>query len=257
MRTSIVEQFPHPVVPWISWELADVGDDWAVLAAAIMVMVRAVVPADAVVWNGFDLSTGWATVVGDPPELYCMEVAELTRDLDDHPMKAAFLSGSPAVSSAPVRISDLTSERCFRRTRTWAELFQPLGVAHQLTTPTGGNLRTAGVGWSLNREHVDFTDDEVALMRTLQPVLCALEQPSRWVPAPAACEARESLTARELQVLALVADGLTAQAIGHRLRISPATVRKHLEHIYEKTGCRDRLLAVQYAQRHGLLSRRD
>lgn len=61
------------------------------------------------------------------------------------------------------------------------------------------------------------------------------------------------LTHRERQILAALADGRTAHAIGHQLGISEGTVRKHLEHIYEKTGQRDRLLVVSYAQRRGLL----
>jgi hypothetical protein len=40
---------------------------------------------------------------------------------------------------------------------------------------------------------------------------------------------------------------------GSRLHISSTTVRKHLEHIYDKIGQRDRLLAVAYARRLGLL----
>lgn len=50
-----------------------------------------------------------------------------------------------------------------------------------------------------------------------------------------------------MQVLAALADGLTADAIGRLLRISPRTVRKHLEHAYVKLGCHDRLVAVQRA----------
>jgi len=61
------------------------------------------------------------------------------------------------------------------------------------------------------------------------------------------------LTQREVQVLELTAAGLTAAAIGHRLRISPATVRKHLEHVYDKLGCRDRMTAVQRSRQLGLI----
>lgn len=59
------------------------------------------------------------------------------------------------------------------------------------------------------------------------------------------------LTPRELEVLALVARGLTAASIGLRLQMSSTTVRTHLEHIYKKTGQRDRLLAVNYARQLG------
>ena len=76
-------------------------------------------------------------------------------------------------------------------------------------------------------------------------------------PAVAASAQQDSplpeLTVRETEVLALLAEGLTAASIGFRLRISTGTVRKHLEHIYQKIGHGDRLLAVTYAQRTGLL----
>ncbi|WP_395657470.1 response regulator transcription factor [Nocardioides sp.] len=243
-------------LPWLTWELDGLGGcDWSVVGAAVVVLLRALVPADAIVWNGFDFATGECRVLGDPPEMFSVEIGQLTMELDDHPMMHAYLGGAAAATAAPLRISDLVDERTFRRTRTWADLFRPLGLKHQLTTPTGGDLRTVGVGWSLNRAHGDFTDAEVELMTMLQPVLAALEHTNRWEPVPAV-DHSAGLTPRELQVLALVADGLTAQAIGHRLRISPGTVRKHLEHVYEKTGCRDRLLAVRFALDAGLIGDR-
>jgi DNA-binding CsgD family transcriptional regulator len=52
-------------------------------------------------------------------------------------------------------------------------------------------------------------------------------------------------------VLALVAQGLTNRQISGRLFISPATVRTHLEHIYDKLGVRSRAGAVSAAFRSG------
>lgn len=62
------------------------------------------------------------------------------------------------------------------------------------------------------------------------------------------------LTARELTVLGLIADGLTAGAVGHRLLISPRTVQKHLENIYAKLRTTDKVSAVLRAQALGLLA---
>jgi DNA-binding CsgD family transcriptional regulator len=50
-----------------------------------------------------------------------------------------------------------------------------------------------------------------------------------------------------------MATGMPAQAIGHVERISPRTVRKHLQNIYAKLGHHDRLTAVDHARRLGLL----
>ena len=61
------------------------------------------------------------------------------------------------------------------------------------------------------------------------------------------------LTQRELQVLSLVASGMTAVAIGHSLQISPGTVRKHIENSYSKLNIHDRLQAASYCRQAGLL----
>lgn len=62
-----------------------------------------------------------------------------------------------------------------------------------------------------------------------------------------------SLTPRECEVIALLAEGKTAGAMARQLRISVGTVRKHLEHIYAKVGGHDRMIVVRRAQRSGLL----
>ena len=52
------------------------------------------------------------------------------------------------------------------------------------------------------------------------------------------------LTARETEVLGLVATGATNAAIGHALAVSPRTVAKHLEHVYRKLDVSCRAAAV-------------
>ncbi len=52
------------------------------------------------------------------------------------------------------------------------------------------------------------------------------------------------LTAREREVLVLVAEGRTNQAIGHALQVSPRTVAKHLENAYRKLDVSCRVQAV-------------
>lgn len=64
------------------------------------------------------------------------------------------------------------------------------------------------------------------------------------------------LTERQQEVLELLSDGLTMQAIAHRLGLSPRTVGKHLERVYRRLGTSDRLMTVMRAQREGLLTRR-
>lgn len=62
-----------------------------------------------------------------------------------------------------------------------------------------------------------------------------------------------SLTDRETEVLALVADGLTNRAVARKLGISEATVKTHLAHIYTKLGVLDRAAAVREAWERGLV----
>jgi DNA-binding response OmpR family regulator len=70
--------------------------------------------------------------------------------------------------------------------------------------------------------------------------------------APAAVS-RVSLTARELEVLTLLSDGLDQTEIAERLVISPKTVGTHLERILGKLGARSRAQAVAIAYRDALV----
>ena len=63
-------------------------------------------------------------------------------------------------------------------------------------------------------------------------------------PPAAAASATHTLSAREMEILALVAEGLSNKEIGVRLHISFATVRTHLMHIYEKLHVRCRTEAA-------------
>jgi DNA-binding NarL/FixJ family response regulator len=68
-------------------------------------------------------------------------------------------------------------------------------------------------------------------------------------PAPAS-EPPDGLTHREVEILGLMAQGLTNPEIAERLFLSNHTVKTHINRIFAKTGSRDRVAAVGYAQRH-------
>ncbi len=69
------------------------------------------------------------------------------------------------------------------------------------------------------------------------------------VPGP---KPPDGLTAREAEVLTLLASGLSNAEIARRLYLSNATVKTHINRIFAKTGVRDRAQAVRYAYQHGL-----
>lgn len=106
-----------------------------------------------------------------------------------------------------------------------------------------------------------FGDNQMMLLHEAVPPLMAL------LPhAVQATERRErlragedaarefGLTARELEVLELLAQGLLATSIASRLSLSPRTVHKHLGNIYDKLGVHDRLVAVSLARGRGLVA---
>lgn len=74
--------------------------------------------------------------------------------------------------------------------------------------------------------------------------------------APGAPQPSEPLTAREREVLDLLAQGLTNREIGARLVVSPGTVKVHVEHIIAKLGVSDRTQAAVRAVELGLLNAR-
>ena len=69
---------------------------------------------------------------------------------------------------------------------------------------------------------------------------------------PAAAPLPDDLTPREVEVLQLIAAGLTNGEIAERLVVSAATVKSHVNHIFAKIGARDRAQAVVYAYAKGL-----
>jgi DNA-binding CsgD family transcriptional regulator len=100
-----------------------------------------------------------------------------------------------------------------------------------------------------------FPPDAASVLACAQEPVAAIERllhrrrPRPPTDVPAAC----ALTARELQVLALLGRGLLARTIATQLSLSPRTVHHHLGQIYDKLGVRDRLAAVLLARDVGLL----
>ncbi len=89
-------------------------------------------------------------------------------------------------------------------------------------------------------------------MTSEQAIEYALEQEAAAEPAATPETYPAGLSAREAEVLRLVAAGLTNAQIGERLFVSPRTVNSHLTRIFAKLGVTSRAAATGYAHEHGL-----
>nr|WP_115016278.1 helix-turn-helix transcriptional regulator [Synechococcus sp. UW140] len=64
-----------------------------------------------------------------------------------------------------------------------------------------------------------------------------------------------SLSSRELEIIELVAEGLTNQEIAERLTISKRTVDNHVSNVFTKTGSKNRVALLNWAMDHGKICR--
>jgi DNA-binding NarL/FixJ family response regulator len=86
-------------------------------------------------------------------------------------------------------------------------------------------------------------------------LLQAAATPARPASGPAPGEAGpppDGLTQREVEILRLIARGLTNPEIAAALFLSSHTIKTHINRIFAKTGSRDRAAAIGYAHRHHL-----
>ena len=120
----------------------------------------------------------------------------------------------------------------------------------ELVTVAEGRFLASGIAGAEfveldSRNHV-LLADEPAWPRFCEAVLSFLQQDT--APATSVFAA---LSARERQVLALIADGLSNTEIAERLQISEKTVRNHASNLFDKLGVWSRAQAIVFAHDHG------
>ncbi len=102
-------------------------------------------------------------------------------------------------------------------------------------------------------------------VQTLVEAIHAVAEGLVWMPPSLQAEvasqwrspASKLLTSRETEIIRHVASGLRNAEIARRLAITEATVKTHLNNIFDKLGLRDRVELAVYALRHGLVTAHD
>ena len=93
---------------------------------------------------------------------------------------------------------------------------------------------------------------EYALSEEEPSLITSSAAPTEQLSAPVS-EHPAGLTPREVEVLGLVATGMTNVEVAQRLFLSPRTIQRHLNSIYHKIGVSSRAAATRFALENGLL----
>jgi DNA-binding CsgD family transcriptional regulator len=132
---------------------------------------------------------------------------------------------------------------------TPSRLLAAADAYHAMTQPRShrGPLTEEDAGRELRAERDAGRLDPVAVDAVLEAAGHA--------PTTSRAGGPAGLTAREAEVLSLLALGLPNKGIARELGISPKTVGNHVEHVYAKLGVSSRASATLHAIEHGLVAR--
>ena len=170
----------------------------------------------------------------------------------------------PAVMVLDVELPRLTGIEVIRQVRRTASPCAILMLsAYDDPSYVLSALRAGANGYVLKTAEPDdliaavlaVADGQLILDRALSVTATAFAVNDRLSGADGRSgQARGTLSVRELDVLKLVARGLTNKAIGVTMRISDRTVQVHIANIFTKLGAASRTDAAMIALRHGLVS---
>lgn len=167
-----------------------------------------------------------------------------------HPYVPRLLTGPLEAS----RLTDTVPIRVFEQTELYQSLLRPHGNRFQAGLVLRRDRRSMLLA-SVWRADADFSDAEMWRLEQLRSVLAAAlafrAACDRLASGPPPTDPVAGLTARQQQVAALVASGLTNDQVARRLSITPRTVRKHLGDLFERTGTDSRTALTAWWRQGG------
>ena len=217
--------------------------DLAAFVGVLLQGLKTLIPCELASYNEFHAASRTIRTTAFPTSVLPPEgTTAVTRHYRDHPLLRHQLQTG---DGNPRRLTDVGSMRVFRGTALFSELYRPARLRWEIamTLPApAGTIRCV----ALDRDGCDFSERDLELLQLVRPYLFEVQR-----ELDAMGNVR-SLNPREREVLALVAHGKTNIEIAAALSISPRTVQKHLEHVYDKLGVRRRAGAAVLARLHSL-----
>lgn len=190
-----------------------------------------------------NLDSGHRSVVCDQPgAISRRELEVFDHHFFDHPLVRDHGRNPAAVTR---RIEDLLPDSAFQRTSLYNDYYRAIHIDHVMAVPIHVD-RHVLVSFVVNRSKRSFSDRDRERVEVIRPHLGHLYRLSARNTG-ALPELEEPLTVREREVLDWLGAGKTDKDIGAILAISPRTVQKHLQRIYEKLGVETRTAAVMRA----------
>jgi DNA-binding CsgD family transcriptional regulator len=202
------------------------------------------IPADLLSFFGMDSKNQTEWFMQDFPA--DAAEADTAGSDDDQPFWANYWDCDPCCYPdrsgdlrSVTKISDFYSARQWHASGMYTDYLGPAGIEHELMM-----CLPAGPGRSLRLLFFrgpgpDFSERDRALLALLRPHL-----QQAYLEAERCRHGIPRLTRRHWELLHLVARGHTNGQIGRRLGVSEGTVRKHLEHIYDRLQVSSRTAAV-------------
>ncbi len=218
----------------------------------LMARLTADLPCDLAVLIDLDWNAGTGhALTGSPDWLHEAPLDALIHaHMRSHPLLRHYAHSR---DKTPLTMDEVADDRWWKG-EAYRAGKEAIGIDRQLALPlSAGPGRIRGV--IMSRSGLGFNDRDLeyaALARSLLDTVEAHET-AIFAYRGASDPAEYKITPRELAVLTLLCEGLTARAIATRLVITPATVTKHTENLYRKLGVHDRVSALRKAHSLGLV----